>query len=124
MANSVFPAESAGGGIKSVQRGVATVSGNVTITSVNTAKAYVNSFSNASSGAVSGTGSVSMGTFYSVTNSVGSQYVGPDGSRGMSGGTWSGGTTTLLTAVNGAYLSNSTTLVVTGACYWEVVEMN
>jgi hypothetical protein len=39
-------------------------------------------------------------------------------------GSYSGGTTTLLTAVNGAYLQDATTLVVTGPCYWEVVEMN
>lgn len=123
MGQSVFPAASAGGGIKLVQRGVATVSGNVTITSVNTAKAYVNSFSNASSGAAPGTGSVSMSTPFGAHNNNSTQR-GPSGSLGMSGGTWSGGTTNLLTAVNGAYLSNATTLVVTGPCYWEVVEMN
>jgi hypothetical protein len=36
----------------------------------------------------------------------------------------SGGTTNLIAGVNGAYLSNSTTLVVTGACRYEVVEYN
>jgi hypothetical protein len=34
----------------------------------------------------------------------------------------SGGTTNLIAGVNGAYLSNSTTLVVTGPCRYEVVE--
>jgi hypothetical protein len=123
MGLSVFPAASAGGGIKLVQRGVATVSGNVTITSVDITKSYVNSFSNGSSGAAPGTGSCSMGTSYNISNSA-STARGPDGALGMGGGTWSGGTTTLLTAVNGAHLSNATTLVVTGPCYWEVVEMN
>lgn len=33
-----------------------------------------------------------------------------------------GGTTNLVAGVNGAYLSNSTTLVVTGPCRYEVVE--
>lgn len=122
MAGSVFPAASAGGGIKSVQRGVASASGNVTITSVDTTKSYVNSFSNGSSGAAPGTGSVSMSTGFRVFAAATAPRDG--GSVGMGGGTWSGGTTTLLTAVNGAYLSNATTLVVTGPCYWEVVEMN
>lgn len=122
MGQSVFPAASAGGGIKLVQRGVATVSGNVTITSVDTAKSYVNSFSNGSSGAAPGTGSCSMSTGFRVFSAAGFPRDG--GSVGMGGGTWSGGTTTLLTAVNGAHLSNGTTLVVTGPCYWEVVEMN
>jgi len=122
MAGSVFPAASAGGGIKSVQRGVATVSGNVTITSVDTAKSYANSFSNGASGAAPGEGSVSMST--GLRCYAGASTPRDGGSVGMGGGTWSGGTTTLLTAVNGAYLSNATTLVVTGPCYWEVVEMN
>lgn len=122
MGQSVFPAASAGGGIKSVQRGVASASGNVTITLVDIAKSYVNSFSNGSSGAAPGTGSVSMTT--GLRCFAGAPTPRDGGSIGMGGGTWSGGTTTLLTAVNGAYLSNSTTLVVTGPCYWEVVEMN
>lgn len=123
MAISTFPAASAGGGIKSVQRGVASASGNVTITSVDITKSYVNSFSNGSSGAAPGTGSCSMSTAWATHNSA-PQFTRDGGSLGMGGGTWAGGTTTLLTAVNGAYLSNATTLVVTGPCYWEVVEMN
>jgi hypothetical protein len=122
MGITLYPASS--GGVKSIQRGVATVAGTVTITSVNTNKSYVNSFSNGSSGAAPGEGSCSMGTSYNITNSGGSYSRGPDGSLGMGGGTWSGGTTTLLTAVNGAHLTDSTTLTVTGPCYWEIVEMN
>ena len=36
----------------------------------------------------------------------------------------SGGTTSLTSAEYGVYLSNSTTLVASGACRWEVVEFN
>ena len=36
----------------------------------------------------------------------------------------SGGSTNLTSASYGVYLSNSTTLVATGPCRWEVVEFN
>ena len=38
MASTVYPQASSGGGIKSVQRGLASSSGNITITSVNISK--------------------------------------------------------------------------------------
>lgn len=38
--------------------------------------------------------------------------------------TISGGSTSLTSAEYGAYLTGSTSLVVTGPCYWEVVEFN
>ena len=37
---------------------------------------------------------------------------------------FTGGSNNLVTAVVQGYLSNSTTLVVSGACRWEVVEFN
>jgi hypothetical protein len=38
--------------------------------------------------------------------------------------TLTGGTMDATTKQMGAYLTNSTTLTVTGACQWEVVEFN
>jgi hypothetical protein len=50
----VFP-EVVGGGIKTVQRGSAGGSGNVTITAVDINKSFVNIFGTASAGTVAGT---------------------------------------------------------------------
>jgi len=121
MGQSTFPIAAAGGGIKSVQRGVASASGNVTITSVNASKSYVNSFSNASSGSAPSDSSIFAGTPFRIAAGMGGLR---DANVTGISGSYSGGTTTLLTAVNGAYLQDATTLVVTGPCYWEVVEMN
>ncbi len=103
MASAVFPAPSAGGGIKLVQRGVAASAGSVTITGVDIAKSFVTTFSTASTDR-----RVDM-----------NHTIGP--SSGSYGASFDLGTT-FIVGVNGAYLSNSTTLVVTGACRWEVVE--
>jgi hypothetical protein len=131
MVVSVYP-PSAGGGIKSVQRGQAVSSGSITITSVNTSKAFVSTFSEGAAGTVAVSGSVTgtlspSGGSISGTGQTGgaSQY-----SRNAGGSfasytgtrTFSGGTMDATTKEMGGYLSNSTTLVVTGACRWQVVE--
>jgi hypothetical protein len=115
------------GGIKLVQRGEALTSGAITITAVNMAKTFVRSFANGASGNVaidsssSGTLTPSGGTTpaYESDQNSASNGTYPDliGSRALSGGT-----TTLTTKHFGVYLTNSTTLTATGACYWEVVE--
>ncbi len=105
MGIDTYPAASAGG-IKSVQRGYASVSGNVTITSVNTSKSFVRSFGTSSSG------DVSIGR--SNGQSVCRDSYGNPGYFG----------TTFVSGNYGAYIQDSTTLVVTGPCYWEVVEFN
>jgi hypothetical protein len=127
MGSKIYPAASSP--IKSLQRGSASSSGNVTISSVNTSKSFVRSFSTGSTGTVAGTGSTS-GTY----SPSGGNIIGPGGGGFISGGgsapTYSGtrslsaGGTSLTSARYGAYLSNSTTLVVDGACRWEVVEYN
>jgi hypothetical protein len=155
MALATYPVASAGGGIKAVQRGLASSAGTVTITAVDTAKAFVNVFGttssgsaaiagniNASSGSMSapngntaaaniagGTGSGIGGNFQ---NSAGqNQQIGAVNAFGWSGNgqnvglnatNMSAGTTNLVTAVVQGYLSGSTSLVVSGACRWEVVE--
>jgi hypothetical protein len=127
MSISVFPAP-AGGGIKLVQRGQALSSGNVTITAVDIAKSFVTTFSEGSSGTVA-LGSSETGTLNpsggAVVNVAGSGTAnGSSGSFPSYSGTrtLSGGTMDATVKVIGAYLSNSTTLVTTGACRWEVVE--
>jgi hypothetical protein len=136
MGINQFPA-SAGGlssVVKSVQRGVASSSGSITISSVDTTKTQVNSFSTGASGstAINGNVYVKWGSGqYSPVNQNPGFYVtnvhryGPDG-YGISGMNQviSGGTSDVTAASFGAYLSNSTTLVVTGACRYEVVEYN
>jgi hypothetical protein len=114
----------AGGGIKSVQRGLAGAAGNVTITAVDIAKSFVQVFGTTSSGTVASTSQVdatgsnaSSGTSNS-NNSAG--YTG--GSSSINARNLSAGTNNLLTATAQGYLSNSTTLVVSHDCRWEVVE--
>jgi hypothetical protein len=127
MGLSVFPA-AAGGGIKSVQRGSAGSSGNVTITAVDINKSFVNIFGTTSSGTVAATGTVASHTFstnsrplVSGTNSPTMQN-GVDLSGTIAAAAISGGTTNLVAAVVQGFLANSTTLTVSGACRWEVVE--
>lgn len=121
MGAVVFPAPSAGGGIKSVQRGNAASAGTVTITSVDIAKSFVTVFGTASSGTVASSGTMN-------TSSSNIPYFGyaqgtmGNNDKGNFVGTMSGGTTNLVAAVVQGYLSNSTSLVVSGACRWEVVE--
>jgi hypothetical protein len=131
MGQSVFPAAS-GGGIKLVQRGQAVSAGNITITAVDTTKAFVTFVSEGAAGTVA-TNSVSTGTLSPSGGEIGKPCNDPDagcytykafgsftsyvGTRTLSGGTMNATTKQM-----GVYLSNSTTLAATGACRWEVVE--
>jgi len=154
MAITVIPTAS-GGGIKSVQRGLAGAAGTVTITSVDISKSFVTVYGTTSTGAVGGSASVSAqngstsgssGNFGSftiqqlITNNTGSlaQDAGTGTARtqntngqnynangknvSLNAQALSGGTNNLVSAVTQGYLSNSTSLVVSGACRWEVVE--
>jgi hypothetical protein len=145
MGVSVFPAP-AGGGIKSVQRGSAGASGNVTITSVDIAKSFVTVFGSASSGTVVPSFTLGTTTFtnlgpttYNPNN--GTYYApgsvtaaaGVDQGTSTTGASWTkstsisapsvtAGSTTLVSAVVTGFLANATTLTVSGACRYEVVE--
>ena len=127
MASRVYPIVSSP--IKSIQRGSAASSGSVTISSVNTSKAFVKSFSTGSAGTAAGTGTTS-GTYSpsggNIFGSGGGGFISGGGSAPTYSGTrsLSAGGTSLTSARYGAYLSNSTTLVVDGACNWEVIEYN
>jgi hypothetical protein len=115
MAINVFPASS-GGGVKSVQRGVASAAGTITITAVDITKTYVTSYGTAAAGSVGSTSNAPV----SMPNRANAMA----GSTGMSpAASWTGGSTTLSTQVFGVSLTNSTTLTATGACRYEVVEM-
>lgn len=106
MGSTIYPVPSSAP-IKSIQRGVAASATTVTISSVDITKSFVSTFSNSSSGDVS-----ASGNFFSNS---GSSYL------------WSGtvSTGTSFAAGNyGAYLSNSTSLVTSGPCYYEIVEYN
>jgi len=117
----------ASGGIKSVQRGLASGSGNVTITAVDITKSFVTVFGTTSSGTVAASGTVNAanGTF---TGQVFAGNVANHNSAttnlAMNSTNLTGGSNNLVAAVVQGYLSNSTTLVVSGACRWEVVEFN
>ena len=64
--------------------------------------------------------------YYVTPGATGSMSLGAMNTNGMNvamnSQSLSGGTTDLTAAVYGAYLSNSTTLVVTGPCRYEVIE--
>lgn len=138
MGLSVFPA-AAGGGIKSVQRGSAGGSGNVTITAVDIAKSFVTVFGTASSGTVAATGAIGArngttgggnltGNYSNTTRGIGSGDAATwNGSYGganisLNSVNITGGTNNLVSAIVQGFLANSTTLTVSGACRWEVVE--
>ena len=167
MGISVFPTPSAGG-IKTVQRGSAAGSGNVTITSVNIAKSFVTVYGTASSGTVSASFGlstnqnntqnfishpwpristtsgfndgvfygnnggnslgISQGTMTAATNSDNSSLYRILGSNVNGTSTVShtvnAGSNNLVAAVVQGFLANATTLTVSGACRWEVVEFN
>ena len=150
MAVSSLVAASSGG-IKNVQRGLAGSAGTVTITAVDTAKAFVNVFGTASSGTVAASGTIASSTSSFPQTRLGIPAVFEGGlttalkysDSGLSGinnnqsvgvipattitnnsTSISGGTTNLVAAVVQGYLSGSTSLVVSGACRWEVVEFN
>jgi hypothetical protein len=159
MGIATFPASSGGltSVVKSVQRGSAGSSGNVTITAVDISKSMVNIFGTASSGTVAATGSLSAasGNASATNGSTGATngamtravnqtvsfspfggYPGTLGNIAMNGASvalnaqsislnatnLSGGSTNLVAAVVQGFLANSTTLTVSGACRYEVVE--
>jgi hypothetical protein len=148
MGSNVFPAPSAGGGIKSVQRGSAGASGNVTITSVDISKSFVNIYGTASSGTVAASGSINAANMTpSGTGNITGNLIRNDGVSfapfpyaanehrviganqilnfsSMTGNATNltGGSTNLVAAVVQGFLANSTTLTVSGPCRWEVVE--
>jgi hypothetical protein len=74
MGIATFPASSAGlsSAVRSIQRGVAASSGNITISSVDTTKTICNSFSTSSAGSVAATGTLSAasGTGSAVSTSA------------------------------------------------------
>jgi len=119
MALSVFPA-AGGGGIKSVQRGLATTAGTVTITAVDITKSFVTVFGTTSRGAaaISGTATINA----SNIPSIGYQNRGEGNNAGNLTFGVSGGTNNLVTAIVQGFLASSTQLTVSGACRYEVVE--
>ena len=127
MGISTFPAPSAGG-IKSVQRGVASSSGTVTITSVDISKSFVTVFGTETTGAVAVSATIGSQSGTLTKRAAGGASSGAttpaNATFSLNGAALSGGTNTLVTAVVQGYLSNSTSLVVSGACRWEVVEFN
>ena len=125
MGVAVFPAPT-GGGIKSVQRGLAGASGTVTITAVDITKSFVTVFGTTSTGSIAGSGNLSSGSGNTNTAQIGNGTSGATGAGNTSlsygATTISAGTNNLVSAVIQGYLSSSTELVVSGACRWEVVE--
>jgi len=142
MAVFTYPAVSSP--VKSVQRGSAAGAGSVTITAVDIAKSFCNIFGTTSSGTVAASGAVSGITgniasalvdspahytsTYRVENNggFGNGRVGRVPATSFTGNASNitGGSTNLVAAVVQGFLANSTTLTVSGACRWEVVEFN
>jgi hypothetical protein len=113
----------AAGGVKSVQRGSAGGSGNVTITAVDITKSFVTVFGTASSGTIAGSGTLaSTSSNIRPVAAPGQQASRSDVNPANFASTMSGGTNNLVTAIVQGFLANSTTLTVSGACRWEVVE--
>jgi hypothetical protein len=125
MVISTYPAPSSGG-IKSVQRGSAASAGTVTITAVDINKAFVNVFGTTSSGTVEIRGVIGSQSHNANSGISGSNNTpGPSsGSSSVGASSISSGTNNLVSGIVQGYLSNSTSLVVSGACRWEVVEFN
>jgi hypothetical protein len=149
MGIATFPAP-AGGGIKSVQRGSAGASGNVTITSVDIAKSFVTVFGSASSGTVSASFGMSQAAGNPVMQGATVQVAGGNlfmppsataatatdtGVTTAAGRSWTkteavnngaitvnAGSNNLVSAVVTGFLAGATTLTVSGACRYEVVE--
>jgi hypothetical protein len=145
MAINTFPAVASP--VKSVQRGSAAGAGTVTITSVDISKSFVNVFGTASSGTVAASGAIgaASGNVAAANGNTNSIYGGgygnwrngspsPGGTKAgvalnasainINATNITGGTNNLVAAVVQGYLSNATSLVVSGACRWEVVEFN
>jgi hypothetical protein len=153
IANLVAPS---GGGIKTVQRGLASGAGNVTISAVDVSKSFVTIYGTTSSGTVAVSAAVAAdsgniaassgsneqarfwqsnntpnwgqqlgtGAFNNNTAAALGSYGFTDSATTFSGSSraLSGGSTNLVSAVVQGFLANSTTLTVSGACRWEVVE--
>lgn len=152
MAINTYPAVASP--VKSVQRGSAAGAGTVTITSVDINKSFVNIQGTTSSGTVSASFNMSMNAGNTTMVGIGrvagtsiyNQTWSPTNSSVLAvnakGGGYNNaaftlsqavnsgnasvgaGSTNLVAAVVQGYLSNSTSLVVSGACRWEVVEYN
>jgi hypothetical protein len=123
MGYSTYP-PAASGVIKSIQRGTATVAGTVTITAVDMTKSTVTSFSNGSSGIVALTGTATINFSETGGGGVNSGYGNNVGGTISASVVASGGTSTLVAAASGAYLSSTTQITVDGPCIWQVVEYN
>ena len=113
--------------IKSVQRGEASSSGNISINSVNTSKAMVLSFSKGSSGHVAARGNLNMspsnGSFTTTVTGAFAEAVDDNSVSFPSySGDVSGGSTNLVVEEYGATLVDSTTINSTGPCAWQVIE--
>lgn len=138
MGINQFPTASSGisSVVNSIQRGVAGGAGSVSISSVNVNKTQVTSFSTGAAGVAAITGNAQnrfrqhggSGVFSPHDNAPGHYQAGEPRYGfhhfGVSGTNLplSGGTSTLTAAAHGAYLSDATTLVVTGPCRYEIVE--
>lgn len=149
MAINTYPAIASP--VKSVQRGSAAGAGTVTITSVDTSKSFVSIQGTIGSGTVSASFNMSMNAG-SMTMEAPAGFASNFGEWwNPTGGSTSGGSSTgrpgswnwskALTVNSGnasvgagsnnliagqvqGYLSGATSLVVSGACRWEVVEYN
>ena len=146
MGITTLPTASGGvsSAIKSIQRGSAAGAGTVTITAVDINKSFVQVFGTSSSGTVAVDGSINAinGNINSggvngnlVGNIIFTQYAGVTGGNAASmsvdsvnfsgnSSSFTGGSTNLVAAIVQGYLSNSTSLVVSGPCRYEVVEFN
>jgi hypothetical protein len=135
MGINQFPQASAGisSVVRSIQRGEAVSSGSITISSVDTTKTQVTSFSTGAAGSAAVNGSMRIklasGSAYPSDSAEGHYQQGGFGRYTFAhfsifgaSNVISGGTSTLTAASHGAYLSNATTLVVTGPCRYEIVE--
>jgi len=150
MALATYPAVASP--IKSIQRGSAAGAGTVTITAVDINKSFVNIQGTVGTGTVSASFNMSMNAGAMTVPGVAGhatnfgEYWAPSSASvdaGQSGWTrvnawaWNksatvnsgnasvgAGSNNLVAGVIQGYLSNSTSLVVSGACRWEVVEYN
>ena len=149
MAINTYPAVASP--IKSVQRGSAAGAGTVTITAVDINKSFVNIQGTSSSGTVAVSGGINAasgannamnisknrginaggygnwryGGASNTATSVFSDFMSVNaGSFNINATNINAGSNNLVAAQVQGYLSNSTSLVVSGACRWEVVEYN
>lgn len=113
--------------IKSIQRGTTAASGTVTITAINTAKAFIRSASKGSAGTVAATGSIALtptggNVGDNISSATGAGDSGFSGTFPNYNGSISGGTTNLTSKVYSAVITNATTITCDGPVEWEVVE--